>query len=203
MLEWPAGPTTEARKRISIPMSRRALFFWRAAAVAIHTRWAANPCRTWPMGRCAGHRGHTVTQGMHVRAIQFDPSAYLVSSADGSVTGDEDINVVRHALKQPQPNEVVLNRIRGVQVGERNHVRKHVAGDENAALLDQQRCMALGMRRMLDNPDLRAIPGICPVSAGRPVMRPNRSGGISSAISGGNPSATRAFQSAFDSRSRI
>jgi hypothetical protein len=37
--------------------------------------------------------------------------------------------------------------------------------------------------------------GICAVSAGRPVMRPNRSSGISSAISGGNPSATRAFQS--------
>jgi hypothetical protein len=35
------------------------------------------------------------------------------------------------------------------------------------------------------------------------MMRPNRSSGISSAISGGNPSATRAFQSAFDSRSRM
>ena len=34
-------------------------------------------------------------------------------------------------------------------------------------------------------------------------MRPNRSSGISSAISGGNPSATRAFQSAFESRSRM
>ena len=31
-------------------------------------------------------------------------------------------------------------------------------GDENAALLDQQRRMARGMRLMLDNPDLRAIP---------------------------------------------
>ena len=44
--------------------------------------------------------------------------------------------------------------------------------------------------------------GICAVSAGRPVMRPNRSSGTSSAISGGNASAARAFQSAFDSRSR-
>ena len=101
-----------------------------------------------------------VTQGMHVRAILFDPCAYLISSADGPVAGDEDINVVRHALEQPQPNEVVLDRIRGVQIGERKQdVRKHVAGDENAALLDQQRRMALGMRRMLNNPDLRAIPG--------------------------------------------
>jgi hypothetical protein len=100
-----------------------------------------------------------VTQGMHVRAILFDPCAYLISSADGPVTGDEDINVVRHALEQSQPNEVVLNRIYGVQVGERNQdVRKHVAGHENAALLDQQRRMALGMRRMFDNPDFRAIP---------------------------------------------
>jgi len=40
-----------------------------------------------------------VTQGMHVRAIQFDPCSYLVTSADGPVTGDEDINVVRRALK--------------------------------------------------------------------------------------------------------
>ena len=61
-----------------------------------------------------------VTQGLHVRAIQFDPCAYLISSADGPVTGDEDIDAVRHALKQPQPNEVVLDRIRGVQVGKRN-----------------------------------------------------------------------------------
>ena len=108
-----------------------------------------------------------VTQGMYVRSIPFDPCAYLISSADGPVTGDEDINDVRHALEQPQPNEVVLNRIRGVQVGERNQdVRKHVAGDENAALLDQQRRMALGMRRMLDNPGYRAIPrNLC--SSGR------------------------------------
>ncbi len=100
-----------------------------------------------------------VTQGMHVRAIQIDPCAYLISSADGPVAGDDNLNVVRHALEQPQPNEVVLNGILGLQVGERNKdVRKHVAGDEYAALLDQQRRMALGMRRMLDDPDSRAIP---------------------------------------------
>jgi hypothetical protein len=46
---------------------------------------------------------------MHVRSILFDPCAYLISSADGPVTGDEDINIVRHALQQPQPNEVVLS----------------------------------------------------------------------------------------------
>jgi hypothetical protein len=51
----------------------------------------------WADARVIGSMA--VTQGMHVRAIQFDPSAYLVSSADGPVTGDEDINVVRHALK--------------------------------------------------------------------------------------------------------
>ena len=101
-----------------------------------------------------------VTQGMHVRTIQSDPRAYLISAADGPVAGDEDINVVRHALEQPQPDEVVLDRIRGAEVGERNQdVGQHVAGDENAALLDQQRRMALGMRRMLDDPDVRAIPG--------------------------------------------
>ena len=87
-----------------------------------------------------------VTQGLHVRAIQVDPCAYLISSADRPVAGDEDFDVVGHALEQPQPNEVVLDGICGIQVGERHEdVRKHVAGDQNAAFLDQQRRMALGM----------------------------------------------------------
>ena len=145
-----------------------------------------------------------VTQGMNVRSILFDPCAYLISSADGPVTGDEDINVVRHALEQPQPNEVVLNRIRGVQVGERNQdVRKHVAGDENAALLDQQRRMALGMRRMLNNPDLRAIPRNLH-SFGRQTG--NEAEQVQRYLLGDfrrQPPETRAFQSALDSRSRI
>ena len=102
-----------------------------------------------------------VTQGVHVRAILVDPCVYLVSSADGPVAGDEDIDVARHALEQPQRGEVVLDRVSGVvQVEHRNQdIRKHVAGDENPAFLDQQRRMARGMRLMLDNPDLRAIPG--------------------------------------------
>ena len=72
-----------------------------------------------------------------------------------------DIDVARHALEQPQRGEVVLDRVRGlVQAEHRNQdIRKHVAGDENPAFLDQQRRMARGMRLMLDNPDLRAIPG--------------------------------------------
>ena len=101
-----------------------------------------------------------VTQGVHVRAILVDPCVYLISSADGPVAGDEDIDVVRRALEQPQRGEVVLDRVSGVvQVEHRNQdIRKHVAGDENPAFLDQQRRMARGMRLMLDNPDLRAIP---------------------------------------------
>src|SRR6266545_5304490 len=111
----------------------------------------------WADPRVAGNTG--VTQGMHVRAILFDPCAYLISSADGPVTRDEDVDVARRALEQPQRGEVVLNRVRGVvQVEQRNQdIRKHVAGDENAALLDQQRRMTRGMRLMLDNPDSRAI----------------------------------------------
>ena len=102
--------------------------------------------------RVAGNTG--VTQGMHVRPILFDPCAYLISSADRPVTRDEDIDVAGRALEQPQRGEVVPDRVRGAQVGERNQdVRKHIAGDENAALLDQQRRMARGMRLMLDNPD--------------------------------------------------
>ena len=146
MLEWPAARQLSPQADLYPGVPSCSLFFGELLQLPfIH---AGQPILAergrWADARVIG--GMAVTQGMHVRAIQFDPSAYLVSSADGPVTGDEDINVVRHALKQPQPNEVVLNRIRGVQVGERNlDVRKHVACDENAALLDQQRCMALGM----------------------------------------------------------
>jgi len=111
----------------------------------------------WPDARVIGSRA--VTEGFHVCTIQFDPCAYLISAADGPVTGDENIDVVRHALEQSQPDEVVLDRIRGPQVGEwHQDVGKHVAGDENTAPPDQQRRMALGMRRMLDDADFRAIP---------------------------------------------
>ena len=112
-----------------------------------------------PDPRIAGNMG--VTQGVHVRPILVDPCAYLISSADGPVAGDEDIDVAHHALEQPQRGEVVLNRVSGVvQVEHRNQsIRKHVAGDENPAFLNQQRRMTRGMRLMLDNPDMRAIPG--------------------------------------------
>ena len=76
------------------------------------------------------------------------------------MAGDDDIDVARHALEQSQRGEVILNRVSGAaQVEHWNQdVRKHVAGDENPAFLNQQRCMARGMRFMLDNPDLRAVP---------------------------------------------
>src|SRR2546430_5682458 len=90
------------------------------------------------LGRWADPRvtGNTaLTQGEHVRPILVDPCGYLVSSADGPVAGDEDIDIARHALEQPQRGEVVLDRVRGaVQVEHRNQdIRKHVAGDEDPA----------------------------------------------------------------------
>ena len=104
-------------------------------------------------------RSTGVTHGVHVRAILVDPCGYLISSADGPVTGDEDIDVARRALEQPQRGEVVVDRVSGVQVEHRNQgIRKHVAGDENPAFLNQQCRMARSMRLMLDNPDLRTIP---------------------------------------------
>jgi hypothetical protein len=100
-----------------------------------------------------------VPQGIDICAVKLDPCAQLPSTGDGPVTGDEDLDAVRHVLEPPQPHEVVLDRIRGVEVGERHQdVGQHVAGDEHAALLDQQRRMALRMRRLLDDPDVRAIP---------------------------------------------
>ncbi len=101
-----------------------------------------------------------VTQGLHVRPILVDPCLYLISSADGPVAGDEDIDVAHHALEQPKRGQIVLDRVSGaIQVEHRNQdIRKHVAGDEHPAFLDQQRRMAGGMRLMLDDPDVRAIP---------------------------------------------
>src|ERR1700757_441094 len=52
-----------------------------------------------------------VTQGAHVRPILVDPYAYLISSAYGAVAGDDDIDVARRALEQPQRGEVVLDRV--------------------------------------------------------------------------------------------
>ena len=43
----------------------------------------------------------SVTQDVHVRAILFDPCGYLISSADGPVTRDEDIDVACDALEHP------------------------------------------------------------------------------------------------------
>src|SRR6201999_2163659 len=113
----------------------------------------------WADPRVAGNMG--VSQGLHVRPILVDPCAYLIGSADGPVAGDDDIGVARHTLEQLQRGEVVLDRVRGaVQVEDRDQdIRKHVAGDENPAFPDQQRRMARGMRLMLDDPDLRAVPG--------------------------------------------
>src|SRR5215467_9268529 len=96
---------------------------------------------------------------MHVRPILFDSCAHLISSADGPMTGDEDVDIARHTLEQPQRGEVVLDWVSRVQVEHWNQgIGKHVASNENAALLDQQRGMARGVRMMLNNPDLRAIP---------------------------------------------
>jgi len=76
------------------------------------------------------------------------------------VARNEDIDLARHALQQPQRGEVVLDRVSCVvQVEHRNQdIREHVAGDEHPAFFDEQRRMARGMRLMLDDPDLRAIP---------------------------------------------
>ena len=148
------------------------------------------------LGRRADPRvvGNTaVAQGVHVRPILVDPCAHLIGSADGPVAGDDDIDVARHALEQPQRGEVVLDRVGGVQVEHRDQdVGEHVAGDENPAFLDQQRRMARGVRLMLDDPDLAGRPtGSAPSPAGRPVMRPNRSSGTCSAMSVGTSARRR------------
>ena len=90
---WQDGRADQSRKRIASRASRRARFFGRGAGVAVRARQAANPCHTWPMGRprVAGNMG--VTQGVHVRPILVDPCVDLISSADGPVAEDEDIDL--------------------------------------------------------------------------------------------------------------
>src|SRR5690242_12648343 len=107
-------------------------------------------------------RTTAVTQSLRIRAVLFDPCARLIGVADGTVTGDEDLDTVRHryALDQPQRSEVVLDWVCSFQVEKRNQdIRKQVTGDENAALLDEQRRVASGMPLVLDNPNRWAIPG--------------------------------------------
>ena len=108
-----------------------------------------------------GIGGNTgVTQGVHVRPILFDPRAYLARSTDGPVPGDEDINVIRHALEQLQRCEIVLDRVSGrVQVEHRDQdIGQHVTGGEDSAIFDQQRRVTRGMPAVLDDPDSRAVP---------------------------------------------
>jgi len=97
----------------------------------------------WTDPRVAENLG--VAQGAHVRPILVDPGVYLISSTDGPVAWDQDTDVARNALEQPQRGDVVLDRVSGVQVEHRNQdIREHVAGDENPAFPDQQRRMARG-----------------------------------------------------------
>ena len=171
--------------------SCRALFYWRAAEAFYSYTPGSQSLPNVAIGPMRGSSGAcrpsrkacTYARSCLIRCV------YLISSADGPVTGDEDINVVRHALKQPQPNEVVLNRICGVQVGERTACQKACRRQRERRAPRSPAPHGLGMRLALNNPD-SAIRRNRAVSAGRPVMRPNRSSGISSAISGGNPSAT-------------
>ena len=94
------------------------------------------------------------------KACTYARSRSIRSCTDGPVAGDDDIDVARHALEQPQRGEVVLDRVGGaVQVEHRDQdIGKHVRGDEDPSFLDQKRRMARGMRLMLDNADLVAIP---------------------------------------------
>lgn len=113
-------------------------------------------------GRWADPRvlGNTaVPQGLHVREVKFDLGVRPINSTDGPVTRDENFGVVRHTLEQLQCSDVIFDRGCGVVVRERDEdVRKHVASDENATILDQQRRMTRDVRLMRDNPHPRPIP---------------------------------------------
>ena len=69
----------------------------------MHARQEILAVRRWAKPRVARNAG--VTQGMHVRPILVDPGVYLISSADGPMAGDEDIDVARRDLEPPQRGE--------------------------------------------------------------------------------------------------
>jgi hypothetical protein len=118
-----------------------------------------------PADRRGGHRA----QGRHVRPIQCDSRRELRSPADGAVTGDDDLDVVGHALEQLERAEIVLERIRGLEIEEGHQdVGEHVSGDEHAGFHDQQRRVARGVRPMLDDPHFGTIPGNALGAGGEP-----------------------------------
>lgn len=71
--------------------------------------------RPWAEPQVAGNAD--VAQGLHVRAILVDPRVYLISSGDGPMAGDKDVDVCSHAREQPQRGQVVLDRVSGVGPG--------------------------------------------------------------------------------------
>jgi hypothetical protein len=113
-----------------------------------HARQPVLAVRRWAKPWVADIMG--VTQGVQILAVLGDPCVNLSRSTDGPVARDDDISAVRRALEPLQCGEVVLDRVSGVrQVEHRNQdIRKHVAGDENAVFLNQQRRMARSMARL-------------------------------------------------------
>ncbi len=84
-----------------------------------------------------------VPEGNCVGAILCDPRGYLIGCADGPVTRYEDIDFTGRALKLRECDEIVLKRVSAVEVKHWNQdIGQHVAGDEHAALLDEQRRVA-------------------------------------------------------------
>ena len=75
------------------------------------------------------------------------------------MTGDDGIHLVGHAVEERERGEVVLDRMLGPQVEERHQgVREHVARDEDAAILDQQRRVPRGVGSVLDDPHGGSVP---------------------------------------------
>ena len=80
------------------------------------------------------------------------------------------VHRIRALFQHVQGGAVVVERVLGREVEERHQrIREHVAGDEHARIFDEQRCVAGGVRAMLDDADARAGPGeaLCTGGEGR------------------------------------
>jgi hypothetical protein len=103
----------------------------------------------WADPRVAENIG--VTQGVHVRPILIDPCVYLISSADGPVAGDDDIDVARHddlravalhhhvadrvdALQQSLEDGREVRVRRGVSLARRGRAPRRALSDDGDAM---------------------------------------------------------------------
>jgi len=111
--------------------------------------------------------------------IGGEPGRHLGTLGNGPVAGDHDIDVPGSLTQPVECRLIGAHLIRAARVEERDQdVRKHVAGEQDATVREEDRGVADGVRLMLDDLARHASP-----SAGSGVRSPNSSRGMPDALS--------------------